>query len=68
MIDINKMFAYHEPRGTQLRRYAEIREKAREFADLIQEYTPVSAEQTLAIRAVHQAMLQANAAIAINEA
>lgn len=65
--DVNNVFTYHAPHGTQQARYVELREKAREFAALIQADCPQAAETTLALRAVQQASMWANASIAINE-
>lgn len=64
---IDNLFSYHPPKGDQVARYNLIREKAREFAQIINENTPPSAEQTLAIRKLHDSVMQANAAIAVNE-
>lgn len=66
-INLDRLFKYHRPRGTQPSRYAELRKAARAHADAIVAHTPESAEQTLAIRAVHQASMHANSAIAVNE-
>jgi len=67
MFDIDNLFCYHPPTGEQAARYELLRAKAREYARLIQSLTPASAEQTLAIRALHLASMHANAAIACNE-
>lgn len=61
------LFSHHPPKGDQAARYARIREQALELAELIKELTPGSAEQTLAIRALHLAVMHANSAIALNE-
>lgn len=65
--DLDNVFTYHKPFGDQPERYVAIREKAKEFAKLIVELTPASAEQTLALRDLQRCMMMANAAIAINE-
>lgn len=65
--DLEKIFTYHPPKGDQTQRYETIRAYALEFAKLIRDLTPRSAEQTLAIRDVQRAVMMANAAIAINE-
>lgn len=64
---VENLFVYHKPEGDQAMRYAILREKAKEYADLVIRYTPESAEQTLAIRSIHTASMQANSAIACNE-
>lgn len=66
-LDLDNLFSYHAPQGDQVERYAEIREAAQNFAQVVLDLTPESAEQTLAIRKVHDAMMQANSAIAVNE-
>lgn len=66
-MDLTRIFSYHRPFGTQPTRYSQIREKAKELAQLVQDSTPTSREQSLALTAVQQAVMWANAAIAINE-
>lgn len=66
-LDLENLFTYHPPFGTQLERYQALRAAAKRFAEAIIDYTPVSAEQTLAIRDVQRAVMMANAAIALNE-
>lgn len=65
---INTMFTYHAPKGDQLERYHALRKAAREFAMLILEACPDSAERTLALRDLQRAVMMANASIAVNEA
>lgn len=60
-------FTYHPPKGNQAERYVAIRNKAKELAMTIVELTPRCADQTAAIRKVREAVMTANAAIAINE-
>ena len=66
-LNLDNIFTYHAPHGNQAERYVEIREKAKELAKLIQEKTPESREQSVALTNVQQAVMWANAAIAINE-
>lgn len=66
-LDVGSLFTYHPPHGDQADRYGKLRDAAKAYAQLIQELTPASAEQTLAIRAVHLASMHANSAIAVNE-
>lgn len=66
-LDLDNLFKYHPPKGDQVERFAEIREAAQNFAQVIVDLTPESPEQTLAIRKVHSAMMDANSAIACNE-
>jgi hypothetical protein len=64
---IERDFTYHAPKGDQVQRYAQLREKAKEFALLIADLTPYSREQSLAFTYLEQAVMIANAAIARNE-
>ena len=66
-LDLENLFSYHAPKGDQVARYNKIREAAHNFAQVIVDLTPESPEQTLAIRKIHDAMMQGNAAIAVNE-
>ena len=65
--DIESIFVYHKPFGNQPERYQELREKAREFAEKVVMDCPDSREKSLAITNIQQAVMWANAAIAINE-
>lgn len=62
---LDELFTYHPPVGTQESRYIELRNQHKELAEKILELTPGSAEQTLAIRALHQCSMHANSAIAL---
>lgn len=60
-------FTYHAVKDGQQERYSEIRETAYRFASLIVVETPPSREQSLALTALEEAVMWANAAIARNE-
>lgn len=60
-------FVYHPPEGNQAARYGLLRQKAREFAELITCNSPASREQSLALSHLQEAVMFANAAIACNE-
>ena len=64
---LEKLFRYHRPTPDQADRYTRLRAAAGEYAALVAKLTPPSAEQTLAIRKIHEASMQANSAIAVNE-
>ena len=65
--DIDAIFTYHDPDPkTQIPKYEQIRSEARELAATVLELCPASAEATLAIRHIQQAVMFANAAIAIH--
>lgn len=62
--DLNNWFTYHQPSSIQVGIYGKLRDAAREFAAVILECTPPSADQTAAIRKIREAVMTANAAIA----
>mgnify|MGYP000996575556 CR=1 FL=1 len=66
-LDLDALFTYHAPRGDQAERYDKLRAAARAYAQAVVDLTPESAEQTLAVRAIHVASMHANSAIAVNE-
>lgn len=59
-------FTYHSPKEGQPEKYTQIRDKAKEFAALIMDLTPVSREQSVAITHLETSVFWANAAIARN--
>lgn len=63
--DIDHMFTYHAPTGDQPERYASIREGARIFALIILNNTKSSADQTVAIRQLSEAVMTANKSISL---
>jgi hypothetical protein len=65
--DVNRVFTYHAPFGNQPERYEALRNKARELGQMIQDVTPESREQSLALTKLQECVQMANAAIAINE-
>jgi hypothetical protein len=65
--DVDNIFKYHKPFGTQTRRYELIREQAKELAKMILSACPESPERTLALRTVEDAVMWANSSIARNE-
>lgn len=64
---IDNIFTYHKPFGNQAIRYESIRSIARMLAETINENCPESREKALAITNLQQAIMWANASIAINE-
>lgn len=67
-LELEKMFCYHPPKGDQVGRYVTVRSAGRDLAEYIMKQCPDSPEKTLAIRKVQEAVMWANASIAINEA
>lgn len=64
--DIDELFSYHRPMGIQTQLYEALREGAKQYALLIMDHAPPGPERTLAIRALHQASMHANSAIAVS--
>jgi hypothetical protein len=66
-LDLDAIFTYHAPFGTQQQRYVALRDFGKAFGKLIVDSTPASREQSLAITFLQQTVQMANAAIAIHE-
>ena len=64
---IANTFTYHRPFGDQPARYEKIRGWAKEFAEALELLCPESREKSLAFTNLQQAVMWANASIAINE-
>ena len=64
---LDKIFTYHAPKGDQPERYVALREKGKALAELVESVCPDSREKSLAITSIQQAIMWANASIAINE-
>ena len=64
-LDLVDIFKYHPPDEEQILRLSAVREAAHEFAVVLLRETPTSPDQTFAIRLVRQAVMTANAAIAL---
>lgn len=64
---IDNTFTYHAPKGDQPTRYQSIRDCAKELAQNIARNCPNSREKALALTNLQQAVMWANASIAINE-
>ena len=65
--DIDNWFTYHAPVGDQQARYVAIRDKAKEFAELINLSTRPCADQTAALRKLRETVMAVNLTIACNE-
>ena len=66
-MDIENTFTYHRPFGTQPERYEHLRAVAKGLATAVMLHCPESREKSLALTAVQQAVMWANASIACNE-
>jgi hypothetical protein len=62
--ELDVWFKYHAPTILDVPKFEAIRNKARELAETILMNTPPSADQTVAIRLVREAVMVANASIA----
>ncbi len=60
-----RLFTYHAPDEAQQQSYLRIRAAAQEFAGVILEETVVCGDQQAAIRKVREAVMTANAAVAL---
>lgn len=61
---LDNWFSYHAPIGDQGERYERLRAGAKAYAQLIVELCPPSADRTVAIRKLREAVYSANASIA----
>jgi hypothetical protein len=64
---INDVFTYHSPKDDQPSRYQTIREQGRVLAQLILDSCPAHSDRDKAIEKVREAVMWANASIAIHE-
>jgi len=62
---IEEIFSYHAPDASQQDKYARIRSAAKIFAYEVLNNTPPCADQTTAIRHIRDAVMTANAAVAL---
>ncbi|HTH42907.1 MAG TPA: hypothetical protein VL498_07065 [Terracidiphilus sp.] len=64
--NLNDIFTYHAPTEAQKAQYVAIRNAGADLAFSILENTPTCADQQAAIRLVREAVMTANAAVALN--
>ena len=62
--DINNWFSYHAPNSDQLKAYTDIRNKAKELAEMFDTYCPDCADKTAAVRELRGTVMAMNLAIA----
>jgi hypothetical protein len=67
VIDLKHLFTYHPPKEGQAERYEQIRVAALNFGKVVCKLSPSSREQTHALNKIREAVMWANAAIALNE-
>lgn len=63
--DLDNLFMYHAPKEGQPERYQKLRDAAKAFAQTILDNTRSGADQSAAIRKVREAVMTANASIAL---
>ena len=64
---LEKHFRFHPPKPYQITRYNKIRDYAQTLAAMLLEACPPSRERSLALTALEEAVMWANASIARNE-
>lgn len=64
--DLKNRFTYHVPKEGQNQKYEDVRAKALELAELIDELCPDSREKSLSITSLEESVFWANASIARN--
>ena len=64
-MNLDAIFKYHAPNENQRDRYVTLRAAAKTFAETIVVCTPAGEDQNSAIRKVREAVMTANAAIAL---
>lgn len=63
---LDNVFSYHKPTEDQLPKYEALRSSAKAFATCIMESCSPSADRTAALRKVREAVMTANASIALD--
>jgi hypothetical protein len=61
-----ELFRYHAPSDLTIPKYAAINQAAKNFAEVVLQNCPSSADRSAAIRLIRDARMTANAAIALN--
>lgn len=62
---LDDVFQYHAPTADQIPKYEKLRAGAKAFARVILVNTPKCADQSAAIRKVREAVMTANASVAL---
>jgi hypothetical protein len=63
---LTELFSYHPPNEVTLPKFAVINQAAKNFAEVILQNCPPSADRSDAIRKIREARMTANAAVALN--
>ncbi len=64
-IDLAWIFTYHKPDPDDISRYNKLREAAAAFAEVVVAETPPGEDQSVAVRKIREAVMTANAAVAL---
>jgi hypothetical protein len=64
--DPEYVFSHHQPTAEKLQHYEAIHAAAQRFAEVILANTPAGEDQSAALRWLRQAMMMANAAVALD--
>lgn len=64
-MDIENIFSYHAPKDDQPEKYERIRTAAKALAHVIVDNVPTGADQTASIRKLREAVMTANAGVAL---
>jgi hypothetical protein len=62
---VEQVFSYHRPTEDQVPKYEQIRAAAKQLAQVIVNTCPPSADRTAALRKVREAVMTANASVAL---
>ena len=65
VFDLDHIFKYHAPKGDDLEKYQKIRDAGKAFAEVVLQNTPTGADQSATIRCIREAVMTANASIAL---
>jgi hypothetical protein len=63
--ELDHVFSYHTPNDLQQQQLKELRAAGKHLAEVILNSTPVGADQQAALRKVREAVMTANAAVAL---
>lgn len=64
--NLNFVFSYHKPDDDQTEKYHRVRDAAKLFARAVVDNVPLCADQQAALRKIREAVMTANAAIALD--
>lgn len=64
--DLDNWFSYHSPNADQQKAYTDLRNKAKEFAELFNASAPDCADKTAAMRKLRETVMAMNLTIACN--